>query len=91
MYFSIFHIFNIILLLSSLGKESFTWVILNSLQPTMFCAKFAWNWSSGSGEVDKNVKRLQVDRQKPTDHTQQAIGKVHFNSQLNKASLGEVF
>ena len=29
----------------------------------MLCAKFGWNWSSGSGEEDENVKSLQTDRQ----------------------------
>ena len=27
------------------------------------CAKFGWNWTSGSGEEDENVKSLQTDRQ----------------------------
>ena len=29
----------------------------------MLCAKFGWNWPSGSGEEDENVKSLQTDRQ----------------------------
>ena len=29
----------------------------------MLCAKFGWNWPSGSGEEDKNVKSLQRQQQ----------------------------
>ena len=31
---------------------SFSWRNLNPLQPMMLCAKFGWNWPSGSGEED---------------------------------------
>mgnify|MGYP003692070963 CR=1 FL=1 len=30
----------------------FIWTKLNSLHPSMLCAKFGWNWLSGSGEED---------------------------------------
>ena len=30
---------------------TFIWTNRNSLHPRMFCAKFSWNWCSGSGEV----------------------------------------
>ena len=40
----------------------FIWTNLNPLHPRMLCAKFDWNWPSGSGE-DENVKSLQTDRQ----------------------------
>ena len=30
----------------------FIWTNLNPLHPRMFCAKFGWNWLSGSGEED---------------------------------------
>ena len=30
----------------------FIWTNLNSLYPRMLCAKFGWNWLSGSGEED---------------------------------------
>ena len=40
----------------------FIWTNLNPLHPRMLCAKFDWNWSSGSGEEDENVKSLQTDR-----------------------------
>ena len=35
---------------------------LNPLHPKMLCAKFGWNWPSGSGE-DENVKSLRTDGQ----------------------------
>ena len=37
---------------------------LNPLHPMMLCVKFGWNWLSGSGEEDENVKSLQMDGQK---------------------------
>ena len=36
----------------------FIWTDLNPLHPRMLCAKFGWNWLSGSGEEDENVKSL---------------------------------
>ena len=30
----------------------FIWINLNSFHPRMHCAKFGWNWPSGSGEED---------------------------------------
>ena len=35
------------------------WTNLYLLHPGMLCAKFGWNWPSGSGEENENVKRLQ--------------------------------
>ena len=32
--------------------ESIIWTNLNPLHPRMLCAKFGWNWLSGSGEED---------------------------------------
>ena len=39
----------------------FIWTNLNPLHLRMLCAKFGWNWFSGSGEEDENVKSLQTD------------------------------
>ena len=36
---------------------------LDSLHHRMLCAKFGWNWPSGPGEEDGNVKSVQTDRQ----------------------------
>ena len=41
----------------------FIWTDLNPLHPRMLCAKFGWNWPSGSEEEDENVKSLQTDGQ----------------------------
>ena len=38
------------------GAGSFIWTNLNPLHPRMLCAKFGWNWPSGSEEEDENVK-----------------------------------
>ena len=48
----------------------------------MFCAKFGWNWPSGSGE-DENLKSLQSDGQ-------QAIRKAHPSFQLRWAKKKSV-
>ena len=37
---------------------------LNPLHPIMLCAKFGWNWLSGSGGEDENVKSLRQRRQR---------------------------
>ena len=34
----------------------------------MLCAKFGWNWPSGSGEEDENVKSLQRTTEKFYDN-----------------------
>ena len=35
----------------------------------MFCAKFGWNWPSGSGEEDENVKSLRRRQQRQQRRT----------------------
>ena len=37
---------------------------LESLSPKGFCAKFGWNWLSGSGEKAENVKSVRQRRQR---------------------------
>ena len=37
---------------------------MNSLHLRMHCCKFCWNWPSGSGEEDKNVKSLRQQRRR---------------------------
>ena len=48
--------FNVFLLFRNclpMGKDrALIWTNLNSLQHRMLCAKFGWNWFSGSGEED---------------------------------------
>ena len=43
------------------------WRNLNPLHPKMLCAKFGWNWPSGSREEDENVKSLWQQRRRTTD------------------------
>ena len=42
----------------------FKFTNLNLLHPRILCAKFGWNWPSGSGE-DEKVRNLQTERQTP--------------------------
>jgi hypothetical protein len=66
----------------------FIWTNLKALSPRMICAKFGWNWSSGSGEEVENVKSLQTDRRtdrrtdRQTDDGQTAIRIAHLSFQL---------
>ena len=78
---------------------SFIWTNLNPHHPRMPRAKFGWNWPSGSGEEDENVKSLQTDRQTDrrterrkdgrtdgqTDDGRQVIRKAHLSFQLRWA------
>ena len=45
----------------------FIWTNYGPLYPRMLCAKFGWNWSSGSWEEDENVKGLR-HRQRRDDN-----------------------
>ena len=40
------------------GAETFIWTNLNPLHPKTNCAKFGWNWPTGSGEED--LKHLSM-------------------------------
>ena len=63
-----FHYFVIISPWKKAGP--FIWTNLNPLHPGILCAKFGWNWPTGSGE-DENVKSLwqwrRRQRRRPTD------------------------
>ena len=69
----------------------FIWTNLNLLHPRMLCAKFGWNWPSGSGEEDENVKSLQTDGRtdRQTDAGRQVIRKAHLSFQLRWAKMSE--
>ena len=41
----------------------FICINLNPLNPRMLFAKFGWNWPTGSGEEDENVKNLRQQQQ----------------------------
>ena len=62
-----FHYFVIISLWKGAGP--FIQTNLNPFYPRMLCAKFGWNWPSGSGEEDENVKSLQTDRRTDRQRT----------------------
>ena len=50
-------------LLSPVRKAGpLVWTNLNSLYPRMLCAKYCWNWPSGSGEEEENVKSWRQQR-----------------------------
>ena len=76
----------------------FIWTNMNPLHPGILCAMFGWNWPSGSGEEDENVKSLQTERQTDgqtdgqmdgrTDDGQQVIRKAHLSFQLRWAKKG---
>ena len=66
----------------------FIWRNLNPLHPRMLCAKFGWNWLSGSGEEDENVKSLQTDRRR--DDGRQVIRKAHLSFPLRWAKNDSV-
>ena len=75
-------------IISPLGRAwPFIWTNLNPLHPGILCAKFGWNWSSGSGEEDENVKSLQTYGQTngQTDDGWQVIRKAHLSFQLRWA------
>ena len=57
----------------------FIWSNLNPLHARMPCAKFGWNWPSGSGEEDENVKvyrRTDKRTDRQTDEAQKVIKKL---------------
>ena len=59
--------FRYIKIISPLKRAGpFIWTNLNPIYPRMLCAKFDWNWSSGSGGEDANVKCLQQRWQRRT-------------------------
>ena len=74
-----FHHFIIISPLKRPGP--FIWTNLNPLHLRMLCAKFGWNWPSGSGEDDENVKSLQTDRQTYLSFQLRWAKKQNINSQ----------
>ena len=62
---------------------SFIWTNLNPLNSRMLCAKFGWNWPSGSGEEDENVTSLQMDG-RTTSNQKSSLGQVVLNKKIFK-------
>ena len=54
---------------------SFIWTNMISHHPRMLCAKFGWNWPSGSGEEDENVKSLRRRRRQQRQRRQRTTDK----------------
>lgn len=53
----------------------------------MLCVKFGWNWASGSGEDDENVKRRQ---QQTTDtFWSEKLNWAFGSDELKKISLSK--
>ena len=65
-----------ILLISPPGRKAllFIWTNFNPLHPRMLCAKFGWNWPSGSGEDVENEECLEWTT---TDNKQTLLTKAH--------------
>ena len=66
----------------------FLWTNLNPIHPRMLCLKFGWNWPSGSGEDDENVKS---DRQwQTTDKFRSGNTRLSLRLSWAKKHLPEI-
>ena len=72
---------NFVIISSRKRAGLFIWTNMIPLHQRMICDKFCWNWPSGSGEEDENVKSLQTDRQTNgrTDDGQKVIRKTQVS------------
>ena len=77
-------IFAICVIISPLKRAGpFIWTNLNPLHPRMLCAKFGWNWPSGSGEEDENVKSLPTDGQTDRQTTGDQKSSLELSAQVS--------
>ena len=53
----------------------FIWTNLNALHLRMLCAKLDWNWPSGSGEGDENVKSLRKSQRRQRQTTDKFLSE----------------
>ena len=51
---------------------------MNPLYPRMLCAKFGWNWPSGSGIEDENMKSLRQERQRRQRQRRRTTDKCYW-------------
>ena len=64
-FFNFVNVFLLFVIISPWKRVGpFMWTNLNPIYPRMQCAKFGWNWPSGSGEEDENVKSLLRQQQR---------------------------
>ena len=90
-YLRVGYLFSLFLLLFPPWSRAsnFIWTYFKYIR--MLCAKFGWNWLSGSGEEDENVKSLQTDGRtdrltdRQTDNGRKVIRKAHLSFQLRWA------
>ena len=90
-----FHYFIIISPWRRVGP--FIWTNFNPLHPGILCAKFGWNWPSGSGEEDENVKSLQTDgrtdRRRTTSDQKSSLelsASLYFSQKINKSNINHI-
>ena len=66
-------------------RGPFIWKNLNPLHPRMLCAKFGWNWLSGSGEEDEYVKSLRQHQQQQPGQRRRLTTDKFWSKQLTWA------
>ena len=84
--------FRYFLVISFLWKRvgPFIWTNLNPHHQRMICAKFGWNWPSGSGKEDENVKSLLSLQQRQQWQWQQTTDKFWSEKPTWAFSSGEL-
>ena len=65
------------------------WINLNPHQIRMLCVKFGWNWPSGSGEEDKNMKRLRRRQRTTNKFWSEKLTWVFHSGELINFSCGQ--
>ena len=65
----------------------FFWTNLNPLHPRMICAKFGWNWLSGSGEEDFLILSMYFRYLVIISHWEMAIARSFIWTNLNPLQL----
>ena len=69
----------------------YIWTNLNPVQPGILCAKFGWNWPSGCGEEDENVKNLRQRQRRQLQQQRRRTVDKYWSEKLTWAfGLGEL-
>ena len=85
--FKISSLYFCLITIVSLWKTArpFIWTKLNFHHPRILCAKWSWNWLSGYGKEDENVKCLrQLQRRR------QRRRRAYFDQKCSLAPLAQV-